>query len=340
MTSSGILYLDNEAVRAAMPPIERRIELAERAMVALVADAELPAKIGVHPRPPGSFGHAMPAYLRAPGNGQSSGQSSGESSSDLVGLKWVTGFPANRDLGLPAIHATVIVNDPDTGQPSAILDGGPITADRTAAVSGVAIRHWARPPASTASRVAILGAGIQARSHLAVIGHLLPGADVAIFDRHPDRAEALLTTARQMPGIGEATAPRTRFDATYGADVVVTAVSFGPVRQTLTGADLADGALVIAVDYATSVHHLVAAEAELFLVDELGQFEANREGGQFDDYPDPGSTIGQAIRDAVPRPRTGRVLVTHLGVGLADLVFADAIVRQAIAAGLGTWLAR
>ena len=327
MTSREILYLDNEAVRTAMPPVERRIELAERAMVALVDDAELPPKIGVHPRPAGSFGHAMPAYLRAPG-------------SDLVGLKWVTGFPANGGLGLPAIHATVIVSDPMTGQPSAILDGGPITADRTAAVSGVAIRHWARPPSARASRVAIIGAGIQARSHLAVIGHLLPGAHVAIFDRHPDRAEALAAMAAGMPEIAASTAPQTRFEATSGADIVITAVSFGPIRQTLTGADLADDALVIAVDYATSVNHLVAAEAGLFLVDELGQFEANREAGQFDDYPDPAATIGQAIGDGVPPPATGRTLVTHLGVGLADLVFADDIVHRAIDAGLGVWLSR
>ena len=335
MTSTGILYLDNEAVRAAMPSLERRIELAELAMLALAGDAELPAKIGLHPRPPGSFAHAMPAYLPAPGNGQGSD----DPGSDLVGLKWVTGFPANGGLGLPAIHATVIVSDPMTGQPSAILDGGPITADRTAAVSGVAIRHWARPR-PTPSRVAIVGAGVQARSHLAVISHLLPGAHVAIFDRHPDRAEALAAMAARMPEIAASTAPQTRFEATSGADIVITAVSFGPIRQTLTGADLADDALVIAVDYATSVNHLVAAEAALFLVDELGQFEANREAGQFDDYPDPAATIGQAIGDGVPPPATGRTLVTHLGVGLADLVFADDIVHRAIDAGLGVWLSR
>ncbi len=331
MPPDRILYLDGAAVRAAMPPVERRIELAERAMLALVEDAELPPKIGVHARADGSFGHAMPAWLRGPAT---------DGSADLLGLKWVTGFPGNRALGLAAIHASVILSDPRTGQPVAILDGAPITADRTAAVSGVAIRHWLRRPRSRPARVAILGAGVQARSHLAVIGHLLPGAAVAIFDRHHERAEAVAAVARQTPGIGSATAASNRLDATSQAGVVVTAVSFGPVRQTLTGADLADDALVIAVDYATSVHHLVAAEAALFLVDEVGQFEANRAAGQFDDYPDPSLTIGRAIRDRVPVPAHGRVLVSHLGVGLADLVFADAIVQAAIAAGTGAWLAR
>ena len=336
MTAREILYLDNAAVRAAMPPVAERIDLAERAMLALVEDAELPAKIGVHPRPAGSFAHAMPAYLRTP----SIGGDPADGAADLVGIKWVTGVPANADRGLPAIHATVVLTDPLTGQTTAILDGGPITADRTAAVSGVAIRHWAIRAADRPVRVAILGAGVQARSHLPVIGALLPGAQVTIIDRHPERSEAVAQAARQTPGIGRAMPRADRFDATSVADVVLTAVSFGPVRQTLTTADLADDALVIAIDYATSVHSLVATEASLFLVDEVGQFEANRLAGQFEDYPDPVSTIGRAIRDGTGRPASGRVVVSHLGVGLADLVFADAIVRRAMAAGQGRWLPR
>jgi len=331
MASAQILYLDQAAVRAAMPPVQTRIGLAERTMLALIEDAELPPKIGVHPRPAGAFGHAMPAFLRGPAT---------DGSADLLGLKWVVGFAANSGIGLPSIHATVILNDPLTGQPIALLDGAPITADRTAAISGVAIQHWGPGFEGRLAKVAILGAGVQARSHLAVIGHLLPGATISIFDRHLERAEALATQAIATPGIRAAQAAPDAPDATAGADVVVTAVSFGPVRQTLLNADLAPDALVIAVDYATSVHHAVAREAGLFLVDEPGQFLANRSAGLFDDYPEPHSTIGLAIRNGVPRPVAGRVLVTHLGVGLADLVFADAIVRNAITAGLGVRLPR
>ena len=121
---------------------------------------------------------------------------------------------------------------------------------------------------------------------------------------------------------------------------MITAVSFGEVRQTLTNDHLRPDVLVVAVDYATSVHHAVAREASLFLVDEPGQFLANRAAGLFDDYPDPGSTMGLAIRHGVRRPASGRVLVSHLGVGLADLIFADAIVRNAIGAGRGVQLSR
>ncbi|MGH9276178.1 MAG: hypothetical protein ACRDZU_16160 [Acidimicrobiales bacterium] len=78
----------------------------------------------------------------------------------------------------------------------------------------------------------------------------------------------------------------------------------------------------------------------MFLVDDREQFLANREAGQFDDYPDPSATLGEAILAGTLRPPTGRVVVTHLGVGLADVVFADAIVRRAASAGLGTPLPR
>jgi ornithine cyclodeaminase/alanine dehydrogenase len=108
----------------------------------------------------------------------------------------------------------------------------------------------------------------------------------------------------------------------------------------MTGDWLAPDALVVPVDYATMCAASVAHEAALFLVDERAQFLANRDAGQFDGYPDPAATLGEAILAGTPRPPSGRVVVTHLGVGLADVVFADAIVRRAEAAGIGTLLGR
>ncbi len=317
-----------------MPPVAERLALAERTMTALVADADLPPKIGVHPRSEGSFAHAMPAFLRG---------AASDGTGDRLGIKWVTGSPDNRARGLPAIHAVVVLNDAGTGEPTAILDGGPITAQRTAAVSGVAIARFGptaamlggRPP-----RAAIIGAGVQGHSHLEVLGYLAPGVDLAIFDSDPARSEALATAAAATTGIAGARAVATGRDATIDADIVITAASFTTPerRQVMTGEWLAPSALVVPIDYATMCSADVARDAALFLVDERGQFDANRDAGQFVGYPDPAATIGEAILAGTPRPPVGRVVVTHLGVGLADVVFADAIVRRAEAAGLGTIL--
>jgi ornithine cyclodeaminase/alanine dehydrogenase-like protein (mu-crystallin family) len=324
-------YLDAAAVLAAMPELDERLQLAERTLTALVADAELPPKIGVHPRPAGSFAHAMPAFLRGvdPTGGD-----------DLLGMKWVAGFGANHAIGLPAIHAVVILNDAGTGIPTAILDGGPITALRTAAVSGVAIRHFAPAVTGRPVRAALIGAGVQGRSHLAVLGATLPDVGLTLFDRHPERASALAEAARTTAGIGEvAIAPDAR-SAVRDADVVVTAASFGPVRQVMTTDWLVPDALVVPVDYATYCAADVARTAGLFLVDDRGQFLANRDAGAFDGYPDPTATIGEALLDGSTRPADGRVVATHLGVGLADVLFGAAILARAEALGLGIVLER
>jgi ornithine cyclodeaminase/alanine dehydrogenase len=108
----------------------------------------------------------------------------------------------------------------------------------------------------------------------------------------------------------------------------------------MTSGWLAPDALVVPVDYATYCAAEVARGAALFLVDHREQFIANRDAGLFDEYPDPTATIGEAILARIPRPTSGRVVVSHLGVGLADLVFADAIVRRADELGLGVELPR
>jgi ornithine cyclodeaminase/alanine dehydrogenase-like protein (mu-crystallin family) len=95
----------------------------------------------------------------------------------------------------------------------------------------------------------------------------------------------------------------------------------------------------VPVDYATICSAAVARDADLFLVDDRGQFLANRDAGLFDGYPDPTATIGEAIRAGTARP-AGRVVATHLGVGLADVVFGAAILARASDLGLGRVLER
>jgi ornithine cyclodeaminase/alanine dehydrogenase-like protein (mu-crystallin family) len=312
-----------------MPPLEERLRLAQRTMVALVADAELPPKVAVHARGEGTFGHAMPAALRG---------ADATGGDDLFGMKWIAGFPGNGARGLPALHGLVLLVDATTGVPAAILDAGPITAERTAAISGIAIARYRPEVDGRAPRAALIGAGVQGRSHLPVIGRTLPGSSLTVFDRHPDRADALAAAARATEGIASATTAPSARDAIRDADVVVTAASFGPVRQVMASDWLAPDALVVPVDYATYCSAEVAAGAVLFLVDHREQFLANRDAGNFDGYPDPTATIGEAIVAGTPRPQTGRVVVSHLGVGLADLVFGAAILDRAVERGLGVVL--
>jgi len=324
-------YLNGADVLAAMPPLVERLDLAERTMRALVADAELPPKIGLHPRPAESFAHAMPAFLRGSNPG---------GSDDLVGMKWVAGFDTNKTLGIPAINAVVILNDALTGLPIAVMDGGPITAVRTAAVSGVAIRRFAPTVTGRPIRAALIGAGVQGRSHLPVLGFVLPGVHVTLFDLSADRLASLAALGRATEGIGGVTIAPTAREAIAGADVVVTAAAFGPVRQVMTNDWLSPDCLVVPVDYATYCAAEVAREASLFLIDQRGQLDAGRAAGLFDGYPEPATTLGEAILADMPRPANGRVVAMHLGVGLADVIFGSAILARAATLGLGVVLPR
>jgi ornithine cyclodeaminase/alanine dehydrogenase-like protein (mu-crystallin family) len=170
---------------------------------------------------------------------------------------------------------------------------------------------------------------------------VLPGCTLHLFDRSGARATSLAEAARATAGIGGAEVHDSARAAVEAADVVISAAAFGPAeeRQSMTNAWLRPGATIVPIDYATYCAAEVARDAALFLVDQREQYLANRDAGNFDGYPDPSATIGEAILAGTPRP-PGRVVVSHLGVGLADLVFADAIVRAAVAAGRGTVLQR
>jgi Ornithine cyclodeaminase/mu-crystallin family len=340
----ALVYLSTVDVERAMPDVTHRLALARRAMTALVADAELPPKIGVHPRQGESFAHAMPAFVRG---------AAVDGSQDLLGLKWVAGFPGNGALNLPAIHASVLMSDPRTGQPRALLDGGPITAHRTAAVSGVAMQTWLPAADPSTLRIALIGAGVQARSHLTVLAHLFPGSTLVVNDRYADRAETLAQEALDLGEFSGASGVADPIAAVTGADVVITLASFGPNRQGIPASAFAAAQLIVAVDYDMCVPASVAAAARTFAVDERGQFLANRDKGIFTGYPDPGTTIGETLLgggtesagsgssggSGTESAGSGAVLVTHLGVGVADLIFAEAVLLEAERLGLGARLA-
>jgi len=324
-------YLSAADVIAAMPAPEERFALARRTMVALVDSAELPPKIGVHPRQPASHTAAMPALLR---------ETDPSGAADLLGVKWVTAFPGNRAAGVPAVNALVVLNDAATGEPLAILDGGPITAQRTAAVSGVALREW-WPSVNAPARVVVVGAGVQAASHIEVLACVASGCELTVADRHEDRAAQLAWAARETGVFAEVTGTTDAATAVASADVVLTMVSFGSDRQSIPADAFSRARLIVAVDYDMCVPSSVAADSGLFLVDDIAQFEATRTETVFAGYPDPDASIGQGLTGSIPALRgRGPIVVNHLGVGLADVVFADAIVRRAARLGLGVDLPR
>ena len=128
---------------------------------------------------------AMPAYI------------GGEF--DVAGLKWIPSVPDNPARnGLPRANALVLLTDRATGLPLAVMDGTVVSAMRTGAVTGVALRHLADPGTEVAC---LLGAGVLAHTQLAALRVVLPGLrEVRVFDPVTERCRRFCDRARAQDG--------------------------------------------------------------------------------------------------------------------------------------------
>jgi alanine dehydrogenase len=128
----------------------------------------------------------------------------------ILESKLVSIFPGNHQHGLPSHQALIALFDAETGSPLAVMDGTRITAARTGAASALSTRVLARPDARV---LAVLGAGVQGRSHLLAHAHVRDFSEVRVASRHAEHAAALA-------GELGATAVGSFAEAAGGADVV------------------------------------------------------------------------------------------------------------------------
>ena len=179
MTLGSILYLSRKDVEATQLPMSEIIQALE-AMFHEKGNGkvEMPPKPGIHTRPD-AFIHAMPAYIP---------------SLQAAGLKWVSGYPGNQAKGLPYITGLLILNDPDTGIPLAVMDCTWITAQRTGAATALSAKYLARPDSVS---VGIVACGVQGRSNLEALACLFKIQKVKAYDLHPEVAQRY---AREMAG--------------------------------------------------------------------------------------------------------------------------------------------
>jgi ornithine cyclodeaminase/alanine dehydrogenase-like protein (mu-crystallin family) len=156
--------------------------------------------------------------------------------SHALGMKLVSVHAGNLQRGLPAILGFVALVDEETGEPLVIMDGGYITAVRTAAGSGLATKLMARPDAKVA---AIIGAGPQGRAHIQAMLAVRPLVEIRVTSRSLYSAEKLAAEPRSRSGC-EVRAVATSAEAVRGADIVCLCSS--SATPVFAGADLKRGA--------------------------------------------------------------------------------------------------
>jgi alanine dehydrogenase len=234
-----------------------------------------------------------------------------------LGTKLVTFYPRNTDV--PTHHATILLFKPETGEPLVTMDGRHITEVRTAAVSAVATDHLARPDASV---LAIIGSGVQARSHLEALRLVRELREVRVWS--PRRAAAFA----EEHGV-DATASAE--EAVRGADVVVTATT--SPTPVLSGEWLSPGAHVNAVGAPRpdwrELDDEVLRRAKLY-VD--SREAAMKESGDVIAAREVLAEIGEVVSGAEQGRRSLEevTLFKSLGLAVEDVTTAELVYRNAL----------
>jgi ornithine cyclodeaminase len=260
-----------------------------------------------------------------------------------LGAKIISVFPGNDATPYDSHMGVVLLFDTELGRLLAIMDASSITAIRTAAVSGVATRLLARPDAGD---LALLGAGVQAMTHLESMKCARTLRRVRVWSRSPQRAQQFAERALRRLGIRVEAVGRAR-DAVDGADLICTVTASR--EPVLRGAWVADGAHINAVGAALPTARELDTEAvrraRLFAdrresaLSEAGEFLIPRGEGAIDDSHIRGE-IGELLMGAVSGRESPSdiTLFKSLGLAIEDVAAARHIYEKGTAHGTGIWV--
>jgi ornithine cyclodeaminase/alanine dehydrogenase-like protein (mu-crystallin family) len=289
------LFLNEQEVREHLRMTEL-IPAMEKALIDFSAGrVTQPVRSIISIDPPGGFLGLMPAL--AP---------------DGLGLKAVTFYPSNVDRGIPTHMATIFLVDSQTGTPLAIMDGRLITEMRTAAVSAAATKPLASPDAKV---LAILGSGVQARSHVEALGLVRQFEEIRVWSPTSQHAKQF---AQEIGATETSSAEETVRDA----DVIVTATS--SKTQVLKGDWLKPGSHVNAIGACRPDWRELdddAMQKNIVFVD-------SREGAlkESGDVILSGAKIyaelGEALADKIPSRANETTIFKSLGMAVEDIAAA------------------
>ena len=263
----------------------------------------------------------------------------------VFGIKSITIFPTNPSRGAPTILGLVILNETETGRPLAVMDAGYLTGIRTAAASAVATRLLARPDASS---LALIGAGVQAATHLWAMCAVRPVKAVAVYDIDAQVAESfILAQLQRFPKLAfrQAVSPE---DAIRGADLVCTISSsktpvvdhswlkpgahINGVGSHTPDARELDGPTVQAARVAVDSRQAALKEAGDFILPiQEGLFAAEHVSDE----------IGELLAGLKPGRASADQITLYKSVGIAvqDVAAARLVYERAAAQGVGVEVA-
>lgn len=269
---------------------------------------------------------AMPAYV---------------SSCDMCGVKWIGASWENlRKYGLPNTFATIILNDPETFAPTAIMGGNWITAMRTGAATAVCAKYLGR---KDPERVCIIGAGYQGRYQLLALSEVMEIGEVNVFDIDKDALEQYVKEMGGRTGL-KITALSNAKDAMKGAEVVITATS---ASKPVIGPDWMreDGHLLCSIGTYPELEHGLVKSMDKVIVDHLGQAVYTGALAEcFSKKLISKRDIHAELGEVIAGKKTGResdserILCVLTGMACEDVVIACRVHQMATEKGVGQQL--
>jgi ornithine cyclodeaminase/alanine dehydrogenase len=322
MSRTPLRYLSRahvEAVGLTMREIVDAVEAMFRDKAR--GEAEMPPKPAIHPARD-AFIHAMPAFLPRAG---------------AAGMKWISGNPANRARGLPYIAGLLILNDPETGIPVAVMDATWITAMRTGAATAVAATRLAR---TESTRVGILACGVQGRTNLEALCTRFAISEARAFDVDPGAARRYAQEMAGQFGITVMVVHDPR-EAVTGLDMVVTS---GPILRepspVIEAGWLSRGAFACALDFDSYWTPAAVRTVDRFVTDDLPQLDYYRSLGFFRHIPAPDGDLAEIVAGNAPGRQSAdeAILCMNLGLALEDVAVGKLIYDRATSLGIGVEL--
>jgi ornithine cyclodeaminase/alanine dehydrogenase-like protein (mu-crystallin family) len=302
MKSGEPLHLNEEQIRQHLR-MEELILAMEKALIDFSAGkVTQPVRSVIKVDPPGGFLGLMPALTL-----------------DGLGLKAVTFYPSNAERGIPTHMATIFLVDPETGTPLAVMDGRLITEMRTAAVSAAATKLLASPDAKL---LAILGSGVQARSHAEALRLVRNFEEIRVWSPTREHAARFAKEISAKPMSAEL--------AVRNADVVVTATN--SKAAVLKGSWLKPGGHINAVGACRPDWRELDDEAMQNVVFVDSREAAMKEAG---DVILSGAKIyaelGDTLAGKVPSRASETTIFKSLGMAVEDIAAALLVYRAAAA---------
>jgi len=320
-----MLVLSEAEVRELLPDADL-VDVMEQALGAFSSgQVNQPVRTAVAVGPERAYFGVMPAAISMPA---------------AVGAKLVTVFAGNAAKGLPTHQAVILLFDPETGAPAAVMDGRYITATRTAAVSAVAVRHLARAGSAV---LAILGSGIQARSHVASLCRIQHFREVRAWSPTSEHLARFVGDAASLTD-AEVHRAGAAEEAVRGADVIVLATS--SATPVVRGEWVGPGTLIVTLGaYRPEMREMdpglvararVIVDSRVAALVEAGDIVQGIREGRFTAAHIAGE-IGEVILGRVPGRRSPDdvVIFKSLGMAVEDVAAAHLAYQRAREKGLG-----